>query len=140
MRLTLEPHATVIDENGVARLHVFGEPLVDDRDGVFFGEAALLGVLDEGHLARGGEHVGATRKRAACGSWGRTNLAGRRPAFCSEWPLRAAARAAFVLGMAAVREVEPRDIHASVDEPLERFERITGGTDGANDFGSSFKH
>ena len=138
--LDLEADAPVVDEDGVARLHVFGEALVLDGDGLFFGEDRFARVLDQRDLAawaarrrRRGERAGADLGAAQILQGGdRLFAAGRRCAQRLEPPACSC--------VAAVREVEARDIHPRVDEPLERFERIAGGTDGANYFGLSFKH
>ena len=45
-----------------------------------------------------------------------------------------------VLGLRAVGEVQPRDVHARRDEPVEHGARAGGGADGADDLGSPHRH
>ena len=45
-----------------------------------------------------------------------------------------------VLGMRAVREVEARDVHAGVDQRLERLHRIDRWTERADELRTSYRH
>ena len=135
-----KPDAPVVDENGVARLHVFGQPLVLDRDGLFFGEDRFARGSRRASPRRGGQDVGAARERAGADLGAAEVLQGGDRLLAARGGGAQRLEPPCVLCVAAVREVEPRDVHARVDEPLERFSRVAGGADGANYLGLSFKH
>ena len=132
--------AAVVDQDGVAGLDVFGEPLVQDGDGVLFGEDGLGVRLDERDLARPRKDVGAAREGAGADLGAAKVLQRGDRLFAVGGRLAQRVEPARVLFVAAVREVETRYVHSGADEALERFFRVAGRADGADNFGSPFEH
>jgi hypothetical protein len=136
----LEADPSVVDQDGVARLHVLGEPFVLDGNGVLFGEHASAFRLDERDLSRGRQHVRAAGEGAGADLRTAQVLERGDGLFAAGGGEPQRVEPARVLFVAAVREVETGYVHSRDDEPLERLPRVAGRADGADNLGTPFEH
>src|SRR6185436_8882774 len=101
-----------------------GETLVLDGDRLLFGEDALSLRLDQRDLAAGREHVGAAGKGARPDLGAAQVLERGDRLLAIGGCLAQALEALRMLGVAAMRKIQARHIHARVDETFESLARV----------------
>jgi hypothetical protein len=129
-----ELNLTVRQQDAIVHPDIVGQRFVVDGDG------ALVAGVARNHV----DHVPAVEHRGA--DLGRANLGSAQILENGDGlaPRRALAphdlQHFSVIVVAAVREVEPGDVHACFDEAADTFSGFDGGTNGADDFGAASNH